>query len=73
MGPTLSFNTIISFMTNTNLQHYAGESGLFLFKSDDGYCLYDVCIGSQRLFGLYGVFVGDLRENRKMSVTSMKI
>lgn len=28
MEPTLSFNTMISFMTNTNLQHYAGESGL---------------------------------------------
>ena len=28
MAPDLSFNTIISFMTNTNLQHYAGESGL---------------------------------------------
>lgn len=28
MDPSLSFNTIISFMTNTNLQHYAGESGL---------------------------------------------
>ena len=28
MGPDLSFNTIISFMTNTNLQHYSGESGL---------------------------------------------
>ena len=28
MEPSLSFNTIISFMTNTNLQHYAGESGL---------------------------------------------
>lgn len=28
MEPTLSFNTIISFMTNTNLQHYSGESGL---------------------------------------------
>ena len=28
MEPTLSFNTIISFMTNTNHQHYAGESGL---------------------------------------------
>ena len=27
-GATLSFNTIISFMTNTNLQHYSGESGL---------------------------------------------
>ena len=28
MEPSLSFNTIISFMTNTNLQHYSGESGL---------------------------------------------
>ena len=28
MEPTLAFNTIISFMTTTNLQHYAGESGL---------------------------------------------
>ena len=28
MGESLSFNTIISFMTNTNLQHYSGESGL---------------------------------------------
>ena len=28
MDPALAFNTIISFMTNTNLQHYAGESGL---------------------------------------------
>lgn len=28
MEPTLSFNTIISFITNTNLQHYSGESGL---------------------------------------------
>ena len=28
MESTLYFNTIISFMTNTNLQHYSGESGL---------------------------------------------
>ena len=28
MESTLSFNTIVSFMTNTNLQHYSGESGL---------------------------------------------
>lgn len=28
MEPSLSFNTIISFMTNTNLQHYSGELGL---------------------------------------------
>ncbi len=31
MESTLSFNTIISFMTNTNLQHYSGESGLSYF------------------------------------------
>jgi K+-transporting ATPase ATPase A chain len=28
MEPSLAFNTAISFMTNTNLQHYSGESGL---------------------------------------------
>ena len=28
MEESLSFNTVISFMTNTNLQHYSGESGL---------------------------------------------
>lgn len=28
MDPILSLNTIISFMTNTNLQHYSGESAL---------------------------------------------
>lgn len=27
-SPDLAFNTIISFVTNTNLQHYSGESGL---------------------------------------------
>jgi potassium-transporting ATPase potassium-binding subunit len=28
MDPTLAFNTISSFTTNTNLQHYSGETGL---------------------------------------------
>jgi K+-transporting ATPase ATPase A chain len=27
MEPTLAFNTISSFVTNTNLQHYSGETG----------------------------------------------
>jgi len=27
MEPTLAFNTAVSFMTNTNLQHYSGETG----------------------------------------------
>ena len=28
MEPTLAFNTAISFMADTNLQHYSGENGL---------------------------------------------
>jgi K+-transporting ATPase ATPase A chain len=28
MEPTLAFNTLSSFTTNTNLQHYSGETGL---------------------------------------------
>src|SRR5258706_7545164 len=28
MTPDLAFNTTISFVTNTNLQHYSGESGV---------------------------------------------
>ena len=32
MEPTLAFNTAISFMTNTNLQHYSGETGLSYFS-----------------------------------------
>jgi K+-transporting ATPase ATPase A chain len=31
LEPTLAFNTISSFTTNTNLQHYSGETGLSYF------------------------------------------
>ncbi|WP_238654956.1 potassium-transporting ATPase subunit KdpA [Paenibacillus piscarius] len=32
MEQTLTFNTVISFMTNTNLQHYSGETGVSYFS-----------------------------------------
>ena len=32
MEPTLSFHTISSFVANTNLQHYSGETGLSLLS-----------------------------------------
>lgn len=32
MEPTLTFNTVASFITNTNLQHYSGETGLSYFS-----------------------------------------
>ena len=32
MEPSLAFNTVISFITNTDLQHYSGEFGLSYFS-----------------------------------------
>jgi K+-transporting ATPase ATPase A chain len=32
LEPTTIFNTVISFMTNTNLQHYAGETAFSNFS-----------------------------------------
>ncbi|QAY66663.1 potassium-transporting ATPase subunit KdpA [Paenibacillus protaetiae] len=32
MEQSLAFNTVISFITNTNLQHYSGETGLTYFS-----------------------------------------
>jgi len=32
MEPTLAFNTAISFISNTNIQHYSGETGLSYFS-----------------------------------------
>ncbi|MNB94951.1 Potassium-transporting ATPase A chain [compost metagenome] len=32
MEQTLAFNTVISFITNTNLQHYSGETGVSYFS-----------------------------------------
>ena len=32
MDPYLAFNTAISFVTNTNLQHYAGETGVTMLS-----------------------------------------
>ena len=34
MEPTLAFNTISSFVTNTNLQHYSGETGPVVLLAD---------------------------------------
>ena len=49
MKSDLAFNTIISFMTNTNLQHYSGRKRPELPLPDAGHHLYDVCFRSQRL------------------------
>ena len=32
MEPSLAFNTAVSFISNTNIQHYSGETGLSYFS-----------------------------------------
>ena len=38
MTPDLAFNTAISFMTNTNLQHYSGETGVSYLTQIFAFC-----------------------------------
>jgi len=38
MKPTQAFNTAVSFMTNTNLQHYSGETGASYFSQLVVFC-----------------------------------
>jgi len=38
MTPDLAFNTAISFMTNTNLQHYSGETGASYMTQIFAFC-----------------------------------
>ena len=65
MEESLSFNTIISFMTNTNLQHYSGESGLSYLSQMLVIIFYDVCIGGHRLCGMYRIYPGTCRKNKR--------
>ncbi len=39
MKGDLNLNTVISFITNTNLQHYSGESALSLLSQNTGILL----------------------------------
>ncbi|WP_139368153.1 potassium-transporting ATPase subunit KdpA [Priestia abyssalis] len=76
MDPTLAFNTAISFMTNTNLQHYSGESGLsylsqmigimFMMFAAPGTALA-VCIAFVR--GLAGKKMGNFYVDLIRSIT----
>ena len=34
LAPTTIFNTVISFITNTNMQHYSGDVAFLEFQSD---------------------------------------
>ena len=49
LAPTTIFNTVISFLTNTNLQHYSGEQHLSYFSQIFFVLLEHVRLGQRRL------------------------
>ena len=56
MTADLAFNTAISFVSNTNLQHYSGESGVSYLSQIVGLMFFSVCIGRNRYGNLCGSF-----------------
>ena len=67
MAPDLSFNTIISFMTNTNLQHYAGESGLSCL-SQMLVITFMMFVSAASGYAAYSAFVRGITGHSKTSV-----
>lgn len=67
MEASLSFNTIISFMTNTNLQHYSGESGLS-YLSQMLVVIYMMFVSAASGYGVCVAFIRGLaggKDGRK--------
>ena len=67
MAPDLSFNTVISFMTNTNLQHYAGESGLSYF-SQMGVITFMMFVSAASGYAACAAFIRGLTGHSRTSV-----
>lgn len=64
MEPSLTFNTLISFITNTNLQNYSGESGLSHF-SQMTVIIFMMFISSATGFSAALAFMRGIAGNKK--------
>jgi hypothetical protein len=62
MEPSLAFNTAISFITNTNLQHYSGEWGVSYFSQM--IALTFLMFGGHRLCRRRGLHPGACWEDK---------
>ena len=85
MNWDLAFNTVISFATNTNLQHYNGEATLSIFsqmtaiqflamdlRGNRNVHGYSICTGIHRWLQKLGKFSCRLRQNHNPnSVTNV--
>ncbi len=67
MEASLSFNTIISFMTNTNLQHYSGESGLS-YLSQMLVIIFMMFVSAASGYAAYAAFIRGLAGKTKDNV-----
>jgi K+-transporting ATPase ATPase A chain len=58
MEPTTAFNTAVSFMTNTNLQHYSGESGATYFTQLLLFCFLQFVSAATGIAAMASLFKG---------------
>jgi potassium-transporting ATPase potassium-binding subunit len=56
MEPTTAFNTAVSFMTNTNLQHYSGETGATYLTQLLVFCLLQFASAATGIAVMVSVF-----------------
>lgn len=65
MEPTLAFNTAISFLTNTDLQHYSGETGASYFSQLLVFCFLQFVSAGTGIAALALLFNGLARDSKK--------
>jgi K+-transporting ATPase ATPase A chain len=65
LGPTTIFNTVTSFLTNTNLQHYSGEQHLSYF-SQIFFVIWNMFVSASVGFCALAAIVRGLRGDKHM-------
>ncbi len=65
LSPTTIVNTAISFLTNTNLQHYSGEQHLSYF-SQLGFIVWNMFVSAAVGFGVLAAVIRGLRGDPHM-------
>jgi potassium-transporting ATPase potassium-binding subunit len=65
LGPTTIFNTAVSFLTNTNLQHYSGEQHLSYFSQLTA-ILWNMFVSASVGFCALSAIIRGLRGDRDM-------
>jgi K+-transporting ATPase ATPase A chain len=62
MEPTTAFNTAISFMTNTNLQHYSGETGASYLTQLLVFCFLQFASAATGIAAMAALFKGIIQR-----------